>query len=386
MQPMAASTNLSQPRLLVPPDVIAPAPDTVPIPNHTVQVHPDVIKPAVDVPLSAKARTVSPLTQSVVEPAPTMDTLHNPGAMNIGRLEPRVSPPQLPVTEQRATGQPGGSAASAKAASPAPAPPSVQGLGHGKPHGRMLALGVQPADVKLPIDLPAGSRKGIFASGPEGKTGAPGTPTIAGGGNSEHGTPGKGNGHDSLEGIYIGPAPDPKASASGTPAADLRKAFYAAMHAPADIPRPSAAASDPAAPVTKIENQVFGNRRSYAMILNMPNLTSAVGSWVVHYAELTPTQDKSAISAPMALNKVDPAYPPELIRDRVQGTVVLYAVIRANGTVDSVRVLDSVDQRLDQSAISALKRWRFRPGTRQGAPIDVEAVVQVPFRAEKWKQ
>ncbi len=122
------------------------------------------------------------------------------------------------------------------------------------------------------------------------------------------------------------------------------------------------------------------------MVLNMPNLTSAVGSWVVRYAELTPTQDKSDISAPIALNKVDPAYPPELIRDRVQGTVVLYAVIRANGTVDSVRVLDSVDQRLDQSAITALTRWRFRPGTKQGVPVDVEAVVQVPFRAEKWKQ
>lgn len=387
MQPMEASANLSQPKLLVPPDVIAPAPDTVPISSRAIpQVQPDVIKPAVDVPLSAKARTVSPLTQSVVEPAPTVDTLRNPGAMNIAKLEPHVSAPKLPTAEQRATGQPGGSAASAKTASPAPAAPSLQGLGHGKPHGRMLALSVQPADVKVPTDPPAGSRKGIFASGPEGKTGAPGTPTIAGGGNSEHGAPGKGDGHDSLEGIYIGPAPDPKASVGGTPTTDLRKALYAAMHAPADIPRPSTAASDPATPVSKIENKVFGSRRSYAMILNMPNLTSAVGSWVVHYAELTPSHDKSDISAPVALNKVDPAYPPELIRDRVQGTVVLYAVIRANGTVDSVRVLDSVDQRLDQSAISALKRWRFRPGTKQGVPVDVEAVVQVPFRAEKWKQ
>src|SRR5512146_511903 len=132
IQPMAASANLSQPKLLVPPDVIAPAPDTVPISTRTVpQVQPDVIKPAADMPLSARARTVSPLTQSVVEPAPTVDTLRNPGAMNIARLEPQVSAPKLPVAEQRTTGQPGGSTATAKVASPAPAAPSLQGLGHG---------------------------------------------------------------------------------------------------------------------------------------------------------------------------------------------------------------------------------------------------------------
>lgn len=386
MQPMAASANLSQPKLLVPPDVIAPAPDTLPTSTRAMpQVQPDVIKPAADMLLSARARTVSPLNQSVVEPAPTVDTLRKPGALNMARLEPQVNAPKLPISEQHATEHPGASSAAAEKVTLPAAAPSLQGLGRGKPHGRMLALSVQPAEVKAPAEPPAGSRKGIFASGPEGRTGAPGTPTIAGSGDSEHGTPGKSGGHDSLEGIYIGPVPDPKASISGTPTTDLRKAFYAAMHAPADIPRPSAS-GDPATPVSKIENQVFGNRRSYAMILNMPNLTSAVGSWVVHYAELTPTRDKSDISAPVAMNKVDPAYPPELIRDRVQGTVVLYAVIRANGTVDSVRVLDSVDQRLDESAISALKRWRFRPGTKQGVPVDIEAVVQVPFRAEKWKR
>jgi TonB family protein len=384
IQPMAALTNFSQPKLLLPPDVIPPAPDTVPGSHRAVpQLQPDVIKPTVDLPANAKARTISPLAPSVVEPSPTIDKLRDPAAMNIAKLGPQVSAPKLPVAEQRSAGRPGGTAGNGEMASTAPTAPSLQGLGNGKPQGRMLALSIQPADVKGPIDPPGGSRKGIFAAGPEGKAGSPGTPTIAGGGNSEHGAPGRNGGHDPLEGIYVGPSPDSRAPVSGTPNADLRKAFMAAMHAPADIPRPSTPAS---APPSKIESQVFGSRKSYAMLLNMPNLTSAVGSWVVRYAELTPTHDKSDISAPVALNKVDPAYPPDLIRDRVQGTVVLYAVIRANGTVDSVRVLDSVDQRLDQSAISALTRWRFRPGTKQGVPVDVEAVVQVPFRAVKWKK
>jgi TonB family protein len=387
IQPLAASANLSQPKLLVPPDVIPPAPDKVPTSNRAVlQVQPDVIRPAADLPTEAKARTLSPLAPSVVEPPPTIDAVRNTGVTNIAKLGPQVGAPKLPVAEQRSAGQPGGTTDNAKTASVPPVTPSLQGLSQGKSQGRMLALSVQPADVRGPIDPPAGSRKGIFAAGPEGKAGSPGTPTIAGGGDSEHGAPGRDGGTDPLEGIYVGRAPDPKASVSGTPNPNLRKAFYAAMHAPADIPRPSTRETAHAPPTSTIESQVFGSRRSYAMVLNMPNLTSAVGSWVVRYAELTPTQDTSDISAPVALNKVDPAYPSELIRDRVEGTVVLYAVIRANGAVDSVRVLGSVDQRLDQSAVSALTRWRFRPGTKQGVPVDVETVVQVPFHATKWKQ
>ena len=387
IQPLSASANLAPPKLLLPPDVIAPAPENVPLSSRSVpQVQPDVIRPAADLPANAKTRAPSALTPSVVPPPPSADALHRPaGTMNIASLSPEVAAPKLPAPVQRSSGEPGGASTSSSGAAAAPAAPSMQGLGAGKPQGRMLALSVQPTEIKGPIDPPQGSRKGIFAAGPTGKEGAPGTPSIPGGGVSELGGPGKGT-HDPLEGIYVGPPPDPKAPVSPAPSSELRKALVAAMHAPADIPRPRASGGVPSAPPSKIENEVFGNRKFYSMVLNMPNLTSAVGSWIVRYAELVPTRDSSDLSAPVALNKVDPAYPAELLRDRVQGTVILYAVIRANDTVDSIRVLDSVDKRLDESAMHALARWRFRPGTKQGIAVDVEAVVQVPFRAEKWKQ
>jgi protein TonB len=71
------------------------------------------------------------------------------------------------------------------------------------------------------------------------------------------------------------------------------------------------------------------------------------------------------------------------MQDRVQGTVTLNAIIRSNGTVGDVRVLDGCDARLDENARLALERWKFRPGTRNGAPVDVEAVVRVPFKLAK---
>ena len=72
------------------------------------------------------------------------------------------------------------------------------------------------------------------------------------------------------------------------------------------------------------------------------------------------------------------------MRDRVEGTVTLYAVIRPDGTVTDIKVLNSLDDRLDSSAMRALSRWHFRPGTKNGEAIALEAVVQIPFRMKKY--
>ena len=63
----------------------------------------------------------------------------------------------------------------------------------------------------------------------------------------------------------------------------------------------------------------------------------------------------------------------------MQGEVVLYGIIRKDGSVDSIQVLRGLDPQLDQNAIQALSEWKFRPATRAGHPVDVEAVVHIPF-------
>ncbi len=105
----------------------------------------------------------------------------------------------------------------------------------------------------------------------------------------------------------------------------------------------------------------------------------------MRFAELHPIASKDRLAAPIPTSKADPAYPPDLIHDGVQGTVVLYAVIRSDGTITDIRVLNSVNRRLDDNAMSALRRWHFEPGSKDGHPVDVEAVVQVPFRSQSLK-
>ena len=72
--------------------------------------------------------------------------------------------------------------------------------------------------------------------------------------------------------------------------------------------------------------------------------------------------------------------PHRALRKNVGGTVILYAVIHGDGTVGNIRVLRSVDDRIDRFASEAIAKWQFQPATRNGAPVDVEATFSIPFR------
>jgi len=116
------------------------------------------------------------------------------------------------------------------------------------------------------------------------------------------------------------------------------------------------------------------------MTLNLPNLNSAGGSWIVHFAELQENKGPGELSGPIARRTADPAYPLELMRRNIHGTVTLYALINSDGTVGSVRVLNGVNDQLDEAAKSALMKWQFLPAMKNGNAVALEAVVRVPFR------
>jgi protein TonB len=80
---------------------------------------------------------------------------------------------------------------------------------------------------------------------------------------------------------------------------------------------------------------------------------------------------------PGLIKRVEPKYPPIAQAARLQGTVVLDAVIRKDGSVGDITVLRSGNQLFDQAAIEALKQWRYTPG-----PYDVILTVTVHFRIQ----
>jgi len=86
----------------------------------------------------------------------------------------------------------------------------------------------------------------------------------------------------------------------------------------------------------------------------------------------------SGITAPIIIYRVEPKYS-EAGRARYQGTVVLQAIVRRDGTIDILRVVRSLGLGFDESAMDALKQWRFRLGTRDGPAVDVSLNIEVNF-------
>ena len=64
---------------------------------------------------------------------------------------------------------------------------------------------------------------------------------------------------------------------------------------------------------------------------------------------------------------------------RLQGTVVLQALIKSDGTVDVIRVVRGLPYGLTDSAADALKQWKFRPGTKGGQNVDVALNIEINF-------
>jgi protein TonB len=87
------------------------------------------------------------------------------------------------------------------------------------------------------------------------------------------------------------------------------------------------------------------------------------------------------IKPPEILMQPLPLYTEEARKARAEGIVVIQAIIRKDGTVDSFRVLRGLGYGLDESAINTIAtKWRFKPGTYNGAPVDVQANIEVSFR------
>ena len=89
----------------------------------------------------------------------------------------------------------------------------------------------------------------------------------------------------------------------------------------------------------------------------------------------------SGVSLPEVITEVKPQYTAEAMRAKVQGVVWLECIVMPDGSVGDVKVTKSLDSTfgLDQEAIKAARRWRFKPGIRAGQPVPVIITIELTF-------
>src|SRR5258706_9244996 len=87
----------------------------------------------------------------------------------------------------------------------------------------------------------------------------------------------------------------------------------------------------------------------------------------------------SGVTAGLALKKVEPIYPQELRDARIQGTVILHAIIDTKGDVTGLKPV-SGPQELLPSCIEAVPQWKFRPYLLKGEPIELDTTIEITYR------
>jgi len=87
------------------------------------------------------------------------------------------------------------------------------------------------------------------------------------------------------------------------------------------------------------------------------------------------------ITLPQVTRQVKAQYTAEAMRQMIEGDVLLGVVVQADGAVGAVDVKESLDAvyGLDQEAVKAMKQWQFRPGMKDGKPVNVRVDVTMRF-------
>lgn len=86
------------------------------------------------------------------------------------------------------------------------------------------------------------------------------------------------------------------------------------------------------------------------------------------------------VSMPQLVLKVEPEYSEEARKAKYSGTVLLSIVVDEHGLPRDIRVIRPVGLGLDEKAIEAVSKWRFRPGLKGGRAVAVQANIEVSFR------
>jgi TonB family protein len=89
---------------------------------------------------------------------------------------------------------------------------------------------------------------------------------------------------------------------------------------------------------------------------------------------------EEGVTSPKLTYKVEPSYTEEARDAKIQGTVAVQVVVNENGIAEDIVIVRSLDDGLDEMAKQAIAQWRFEPGTKDGEPVPVLAMIEINFK------
>ena len=183
----------------------------------------------------------------------------------------------------------------------------------------------------------------------------------------------------SLQTLLFAPPPPPPAPAPPPPPQVVQvvkvksEMMNNQLMAPTRIPKNIQMVTEKEAPVSS-----FGVAGMEGLGGGSNEMSSMFGGSTVKAAPPKKVTISAGVSQGMLLQKTVPIYPPIAKAARVQGTVVLQATISKTGTIENLKVV-SGPAMLQESAMDAVRQWRYKPYLLNNEPVEVDTTVNVIF-------
>lgn len=180
------------------------------------------------------------------------------------------------------------------------------------------------------------------------------------------------------------PPPPPPPSGAVTPTRTKpverpREQFVQPTETPQNVPQPESSGAEQEPTDAGVEGGVVGGVEGGVV----GGVVGGVIGGTVGGTGTTleqPVRVGGDVKPPVAVNRVQPVYPEIARRSRTEGIVVVEAIIDRDGNVTDARVLKGLPFGLDQAALDAVKKWKFKPGTLNGRPVPVIFTLTVRFQ------
>lgn len=169
---------------------------------------------------------------------------------------------------------------------------------------------------------------------------------------------------------------------------ELRKTSATDLPPPAQDEAPPPPPSEDKAPEAPPEPQLAEARQQIPLSADL-DVAIGSGGALAGFGEVrsltaaeTVQQDVFDIAdlekRPEAVSQVPPTYPPELRKAKIEGSVTLVFVLGEDGKVGDPRIENSTRPEFEKPALEAIRKWRFRPGMKEGQPV--RTYIRIPMR------
>jgi hypothetical protein len=220
------------------------------------------------------------------------------------------------------------------------------------------------APDKLNGPLPEGTRAGRFSKAPTEGDGATGDVT--------------GSAALTVPNLSIR---EGRSGSAGAPEihANRRSILYAEKLRSLPISTLSAPLRPASRTIPKAIDAQFQGRNVYTMVIPIENLPAYGGDWIVWFAERDPRPGGTPLMrAPLPFRKLEPVEVTPSV-NRMEQRLQFVTIIKQDGRLHGILLLTTAGPAVSQAVIQDLASWEFKPATRDGMPVDVDVVIEVPF-------